>query len=109
MSDRRARLEAGTAPWYVGWSNCNDRAGQWLRQHYTRPYFLSEMSENIALTWIFMGGPGNGAHMHVDNVVYPSWQAQLSGTKLWTLMPPPECLYQCQKHNVIVNPGEISK
>lgn len=56
-----------------------------------------------------MGGPGNGAHMHVDNVVYPSWQAQLSGTKLWTLMPPPECIYHCRKHHVTVHPGQISE
>lgn len=60
------RLQPGTEPWYVGWSNCNDYAGQQLRKHYTRPYFLPDNSESIALAWIFMGGPGLGAHMHVS-------------------------------------------
>lgn len=66
MSEARARLEPGTKEWYIGWSNCNDRAGQELRKHYKRPYFLPDISENMALSWIFMGGPGEGAHMHVN-------------------------------------------
>lgn len=65
MSTQRSRLAAGTSPWYVGWSNCNDEAGRTLRKHYGRPYFLPAKSENIALSWIFMGGPGYGAHIHV--------------------------------------------
>lgn len=66
MTAQRARLEPNTKPWYIGWSNCNNRAGKILRKYYSRPYFLPENSENIALAWIFMGGPGNGAHMHVS-------------------------------------------
>lgn len=66
MSTARSRLEEGEKPWYIGWSNCNDEAGKILRQHYERPYFLPETSENMALNWIFMGGPGYGAHMHVS-------------------------------------------
>lgn len=66
MSEARSKLEGGTRPWYVGWSNCNDAAGSELAKHYARPYFLPETSENIALNWIFMGGPGEGAHMHVS-------------------------------------------
>ena len=27
--------------------------------------------------WIFMGTPGYGAPFHLDNVKYPSWQAQV--------------------------------
>ncbi|GLV37612.1 uncharacterized protein CBL_13885 [Carabus blaptoides fortunei] len=45
--------------------------------------------------------------MHVDNVVYPSWQAQLKGRKLWYLMPPPECIYRCVELSVTMHPGEI--
>lgn len=66
MSANRAKLLPGTEPWYIGWSNCNDEAGKILRKYYSQPYFLPENSENIALSWIFMGGPGKGAHMHVS-------------------------------------------
>lgn len=65
MSSARSRLEPGTESWYIGWSNCNDNAGKVLRNYYKKPYFFSDTSENIALSWIFMGGPGFGAHMHV--------------------------------------------
>lgn len=41
-----------------------------LRKHYSRPYFLPEKSENAATDWIFMGGPGLGAHMHVKTEFY---------------------------------------
>lgn len=65
MDPKRARLEEGQKSWYIGWSNCNDKAGKILREYYDVPYFLPNTSENIALNWIFMGGPGQGAHMHV--------------------------------------------
>lgn len=65
MSVARSRLEPGTESWYIGWSNCNDNAGKILRNYYKKPYFFPETSENIALSWIFMGAPGFGAHMHV--------------------------------------------
>ncbi|CAH0557002.1 unnamed protein product [Brassicogethes aeneus] len=107
MSSARAKLEPGEKNWYIGFNNCNDEAGQILKQYYETPYFLSPNLENIALSWIFMGGPGHGAQMHVDNVIYPSWQAQLSGRKKWILAPPPECYYKCKEISVIVEPGEI--
>jgi len=45
----------------------------------------------------------------IDIVGSPSWQAQVSGTKLWTLVPPPECYFECvQKLEATVGPGEIS-
>jgi histone arginine demethylase JMJD6 len=47
-------------------SNCDDRVSRELRQHYSRPYFLPENSENKQMDWIFMGSPGYGAHMHVS-------------------------------------------
>lgn len=105
----RVNYEHGTQPWYFGWSNCNYEVAQQLRQHYGRPYFLPETSENAATDWIFMGGPGLGAHMHVDNVRLPSWQAQIKGSKKWTLAPPPECYYQCTTFAATVQAGEISK
>lgn len=61
----RVDYEPGTDPWYFGWSNCNEDVAQILRQHYGRPYFLPKTSENNAIDWIFMGGAGLGAHMHV--------------------------------------------
>ena len=45
----------------------------------------------------------------IDSVGNPSWQAQVLGTKLWTLIPPPECYFECTKRlDVTVSPGEIS-
>lgn len=61
----RVNYEPGTDPWYFGWSNCNEDVAQILRKHYGRPYFLPKTSENNAIDWIFMGGAGLGAHMHV--------------------------------------------
>ncbi|XP_044738123.1 uncharacterized protein LOC123299791 [Chrysoperla carnea] len=107
MSIERAHLMEGTKPWYFGWSSCNKAATKLLRQHYTRPYFLPTISESTTLDWIFMGGPGDGAHLHIDGVKYPSWQAQLSGRKLWRLVPPPECYFYCHEIEEIVSPGEI--
>lgn len=66
MDPKRASLEDGQKPWYIGWSNCNDQTGRSLRKFYQTPYFLPDISENMALNWIFMGGPGHGAHMHVS-------------------------------------------
>ncbi|XP_073998805.1 uncharacterized protein isoform X2 [Rhodnius prolixus] len=103
MSEERAKLSDGAKPW----SNCDDRVGRVLRRHYDRPYFLPETSENKNVDWIFMGSPGYGAHMHVDNVNNPSWQAQLVGAKKWSLQPPPECIYECKSHEVVINTGEI--
>lgn len=66
MSKERAELLDGEKPWYVGWSNCKDEAGKILKRYYSNPDFLENTSENIALSWIFMGGPGDGAQMHVS-------------------------------------------
>lgn len=95
-------------PWYVGWSNCNSYAGLMLRKHYDRPYFLPDESEMSRLDWIFMGTPGYGAGIHIDDVNNPSWQAQITGIKRWTFRPPAECLLKC-KFNLYadVHPGEI--
>nr|XP_018904172.1 PREDICTED: F-box protein At5g06550-like isoform X4 [Bemisia tabaci] len=107
MDPARANMSEGTQPWYVGWSNCDERVSRILREHYEPPYFLPQTSENKQTDWIFMGSPGYGAKMHIDNVNYPSWQAQLKGTKTWTLQPPLECYYKCNTLVVDVYPGEI--
>lgn len=109
MPRERVEYEKGTEPWYFGWSNCNEHIATILRKHYDRPYFLPRTSELNAIDWIFMGGRGLGAHMHVDNVRLPSWQAQLKGEKEWILAPPPECYFECHKFSMIVHPGEMSE
>ncbi|XP_063360705.1 uncharacterized protein LOC134649805 [Cydia amplana] len=105
MDERRANLSGD--PWYVGWSTCLDGETRALREYYSRPYFLPRAAESDATDWLFMGGPGQGAHMHVDSVRHVSWQAQVRGHKQWQLAPPPECLYQCRWITFTVNPGEI--
>ena len=37
-----------------------------LRRHYQRPYFLPADSESSNIDWIFMGGAGEGANIHVS-------------------------------------------
>ncbi|KAK2150211.1 hypothetical protein LSH36_418g02081 [Paralvinella palmiformis] len=108
MSSDRAQMKGGSQPWYIGWSNCDPSAANILRQHYSRPYFLPPVAESSRTDWIFMGSPGYGAHMHIDNVINPSWQAQITGSKKWILQPPPECYLKCEPQiEVTVNPGEI--
>lgn len=71
MDEARANLSG--APWYVGWSTCYDEETRRLRQYYNRPYFLPRTAESDTIDWIFMGGPGQGAHMHVRSLeqTYP--------------------------------------
>ncbi|GAB1597742.1 uncharacterized protein LOC115211048 [Argonauta hians] len=108
MDPARVNLTDTSNPWYIGWSNCDIIAGGILRQHYSKPYFLPAYSESSKTDWIFMGTPGYGAKMHVDNVGDPSWQAQVTGRKKWQLEPPPECYNECVPSiDVVVNPGEI--
>lgn len=93
---------------YVGWSNCNDKISKVLRQHYERPYFLPDDSEMSKVDWIFMGTPGYGADMHIDDVNNPSWQAQISGIKEWEFKPPAECLLKCPfSLRAHVLPGDV--
>ncbi|KAL7645329.1 UNVERIFIED_CONTAM: hypothetical protein RMT77_003715 [Armadillidium vulgare] len=106
MSTEEAeRLDAN--PWYIGWSNCDSSAANIIRGHYERPYFLPLNSETSKTDWIFMGTPGHGAHLHIDHVGNPSWQAQIKGRKTWTLEPPLECYFKCFNLQVTVNQGEI--
>ncbi|XP_064115206.1 LOW QUALITY PROTEIN: uncharacterized protein LOC135221330 [Macrobrachium nipponense] len=105
MSHERANMLG--EPWYIGWSNCDSSAANTLRGHYERPYFLPQSAESSKTDWIFIGTPGYGAHLHIDHVGNPSWQAQIRGRKLWTLEPPPECYFHCVPMEVVVEPGEI--
>ncbi|XP_042196468.1 uncharacterized protein LOC121850166 [Callorhinchus milii] len=107
MEAGRAGMEGDTEPWYIGWSNCNSSVANILRQHYKRPYFIPTISESSKMDWIFMGVPGHGAHMHIDDVDNPSWQAQIRGTKHWRLEPPAECYYECPLLETVVYPGQI--
>ncbi|ESO98350.1 hypothetical protein LOTGIDRAFT_114702 [Lottia gigantea] len=108
MSVEKAYMKDGSPPWYIGWKNCDYTVGSILRKHYSRPYFLPVLAESSKTDWIFMGSPGYGAHLHIDNVGNPSWQAQITGNKRWILEPPPECYYTCTPHmEIVVKPGEI--
>ncbi|XP_064407010.1 uncharacterized protein LOC135351832 isoform X3 [Halichondria panicea] len=93
--------------WYIGWSSSEPNIGEEMRKHIRSPYFIPPTLNNGDLAWIFMGAPGPGASIHVDMVELSSWQAQLSGTKVWTLTPPPECEHVCQAFNITVNKGDI--
>jgi histone arginine demethylase JMJD6 len=77
MKDERWQMAENYKPWYVGWANCDKEAGTILREYYERPDFLPKDSESGRRDWIFMGTPGYGAPYHIDNVKYPSWQAQV--------------------------------
>lgn len=107
MEAGRVGMHGNAKPWYIGWSNCDSSAASILRQHYKRPYFIPAISESSKMDWIFMGVPGHGAHMHIDDVDNPSWQAQIRGIKHWHLEPPAECYYECSSLEAIVYPGQI--
>ena len=49
------------------------------------------------------------AIQQIDNVGNPSWQAQIVGTKTWTLVPPVECDSICTSFNITVHRGDISE
>ncbi|CAK8690990.1 unnamed protein product [Clavelina lepadiformis] len=102
------RVEGKEEPWYVGWSNCDGKAANELRKHYKIPYFLPLELDHSKTDWVFMGLPGYGAAMHIDNVETHSWQAQVKGVKKWTLQTAPECHGICTTQmEVIVKPGDI--
>uniref|UniRef100_A0A131YY36 Phosphatidylserine specific receptor ptdserr n=1 Tax=Rhipicephalus appendiculatus TaxID=34631 RepID=A0A131YY36_RHIAP len=109
MPDSRANMSGpDEETWYVGWSNCDQRIVSILREHYTRPDFFPEDSEASIIDWIFIGYAGHGLKTHLDYVLRPSWQAQIRGSKTWTLLPPPECESVCVPSlKVTVRPGDI--
>jgi len=94
LPERRVNMESGK-PWYVGWSVCHEEVAQEIYNITQRPSFISPESTPPSKPWIFIGTPGPGAHMHVDNVDMSSWQVQIRGSKTWYLKPPPECWLTC--------------
>eukprot|EP00794_Sanderia_malayensis_P009010 gene9010-9974_t len=105
MSKKNSQLKGKT--WYIGWSNCHTKVMKEIRKHYQKPEFLPSDSETSQQDWIFMGGSGPGAPVHIDTVDRPSWQAQISGKKSWSLIPPAECGSVCNSLNVTMNTGDI--
>ena len=81
--------------WYLGWKVCHEVPIQELKKLYSSPAFLEPESQEKHALWIFFGTEGPGAHNHIDNNDFASWQAQLSGVKTWYLKPPPECYWSC--------------
>ncbi|RWS14488.1 hypothetical protein B4U79_14421 [Dinothrombium tinctorium] len=110
MPEEKVNLTNGKSakPWYIGWSNCNPEIAEKLRSHYRRPAFLPEDSQSSAIDWIFMGYAGQGSSLHLDYVHRPSWQAQISGSKTWHLVPPPECELLCNSFEITVDEGDIT-
>ena len=80
MPSSRWQMRPNYEPWYIGWANCDTEAGAILRQYYETPFFLPAHLESGKRDWVFMGTPGYGAPFHLDNVKYPSWQAQVQIT-----------------------------
>lgn len=37
MSDDRWQMSGNYSPWYIGWANCDEEAGDILRDYYKRP------------------------------------------------------------------------
>ena len=48
-------------------SNCDPVVRNELRKYYNRPYFIPLDAETGDQDWIFMGGPGPGAPIHVSD------------------------------------------
>lgn len=110
MEHDRANMLGDYSPWYVGWSNCDSEAEAQLSQFYTIPSFFHPNTRIGDRTWYFIGTPGWGAPSHIDQVVLPSWQAQIRGRKWWSLKPPPECWWDCMNTGelqVTLEPGDI--
>ncbi|KAF6041423.1 hypothetical protein EB796_000270 [Bugula neritina] len=107
MPKEQSKLEPGQPEWYVGWSNCDPTVAKELRSHYTAPTFLPDDSESSNLDWLFMGGFGGGANIHIDSVQRPSWQAMIAGKKSWKIIPSPECDSVCKTLNATMEKGDI--
>ena len=68
-------------PWYVGWSVCHETVLGNLSRLVTRPRFLSRY-DMIGNMWIFMGTPGYGAHLHLDDDLDTNtWQVEMNKIK----------------------------
>lgn len=99
--------EALNGSWYISWNTQDPYIRSELHSHLREPAFLPPNSSEIHTAAIYMGTPGPAASIHIDSVGLPTWQAQLSGTKTWTLLPLPECEHKCDSINITVEQGDI--
>ena len=94
MNEDRFWMRGDFAPWYVGWSNCEDKIKRILtEQHVNLPDFLqaSSRDDEESYDYFFMGSPGEGSPMHLDLETNCSWQTQIYGIKEWKVKAPIEC------------------
>ncbi|XP_050300965.1 uncharacterized protein LOC126739359 [Anthonomus grandis grandis] len=105
MSIDRVNNLPGEKSWYVGWGNCHPIILEEMRKYYPKPHFLPEDAEIPHKDYVFMGYD-DGATMHLDFINRLMWQAQLQGSKIWKLLPPPECQNVCQPLQFLVHPGD---
>jgi len=105
----RKRLRQKGRPWYVGWGVCHEPIASEILNLFEPPPFLHPDSTPPKRPWIFIGTPGDeAAHIHIDNLGLPSWQAQISGVKTWYLRPPPECASSCHPTmQATLYPGDL--
>ncbi|XP_023014905.2 uncharacterized protein isoform X2 [Leptinotarsa decemlineata] len=95
MSKERSKNSPSEKSWYVGWGNCHPVVLEKMRKHYPKPHFLPDDCEIPSKEYVFMGYD-DGATMH----------AQLKGSKVWNLHPPPECESICKPFSFMVEPGD---
>jgi len=107
MSEERVS-DVMASPWYVGWSVCHPPVLREIDKLIKIPSFLSDL-DRLGNMWIFVGSPGFGAHLHLDDdLELPTWQAQISGAKTWYLQPPPECAKVCKGEiQADLHPGDL--
>lgn len=102
------RAASGQPPWYVGFSNCQSAVLHELRRLYPIPHFLPDDAEVPNTDYVFMGFD-RGAIMHLDYIPRLMWQAQLRGTKRWSVAPTPECRTECEAFGFYVEPGDAGE
>ncbi|XP_011642158.1 uncharacterized protein LOC105430338 [Pogonomyrmex barbatus] len=106
MSEDRALHREGEDSWYVGWKNCHPQILDAMKQFYDIPHFLPDDAEIPYSNYIFMGYE-EGAVMHLDYISRLMWQAQVTGSKTWTVAPTPECESECKSFKFSVNVADV--
>lgn len=85
MPEKQWKMQGDYEPWYIRFQICDETKNDILQQFCETPFFLPETSTDQSLhtnlNWkglqIFMGTPGLAAQWHIDDVRFPSWQAQV--------------------------------
>ncbi|XP_029660460.1 uncharacterized protein LOC115233948 [Formica exsecta] len=106
MSEARALHREGEDPWYVGWKNCHPRILDAMKRFYSVPHFLPDDAEIPCSNYIFMGYE-EGAVMHLDYISRLMWQAQIIGSKTWSVAPTPECDSECTSFQFTVDAADV--